>query len=164
RLLVRLAGRRVDHLGTGLPQSVQRHRWGTPSKQRPHPWLRKAGLPCQGSGVARVTAACTEPALGRLELAQFLADLDGKGDHTAAPCDCPLDRLVDPPDGIRRELQTPAPIELLDRPDESDASFLAEVGKLQALAAVALSDRDDEAQVRLDHLCLGFLVAGLDTL
>ncbi len=42
--------------------------------------------------------------------------------------------------------------------------FLDQVEERQALAAVVLGDRDDEAQVGLDHPLLGVPVAGLDQL
>ena len=55
-------------------------------------------------------------------------------------------------------------VELLDRPDEADRPLLDQVEQRQALVAVVLGDRDDEAQVGGDHPLLGLLVAPLDPL
>ena len=57
-----------------------------------------------------------------------------------------------------------APVELLDGAHEPERALLDEVEERQAAAAVALGDRDDEAQVGLDHLLLRGLVAELDAL
>ena len=73
-------------------------------------------------------------------------------------------RLADPPGRVRRELEAPAPVELLDGADEAERALLDQVEEGEAAAAVALGDRDDEPEVRLDHLLLGVLVAGLDAL
>ena len=58
----------------------------------------------------------------------------------------------------------PPPVELLDGADEAQGPLLDEVEERQAAAPVALGDRDHEAQVGLDHLLLGGLVAELDAL
>src|SRR6185312_6178076 len=56
------------------------------------------------------------------------------------------------------------PVELLDGPDQAERSFLDQVEEGEALVSVVLRDRDDEAQVRLDHVGLGTEVAALDAL
>ena len=63
-----------------------------------------------------------------------------------------------------RELVAAAPVELLDRPDQAERPFLDQVEERQPLVAVVLRDRDDEAQIRLDHPLLRLHVAALDLL
>ena len=74
------------------------------------------------------------------------------------------DGLPDPPGGVRRELEALAVVELLRCADEADRALLDEVEERQPLVAVALGDRDDQAQVRLHHLALRVHVAALDPL
>ncbi len=76
----------------------------------------------------------------------------------------PGDRLADPPGRVRRELEALAVVELLGGAYEPDRPLLDQVEERQPLVPVALRDRDDEAQVRLDHLLLGTVVAALDAL
>ena len=57
-----------------------------------------------------------------------------------------------------------APVELLDGADQADRALLDEVEEGQALVAVALGDRDHEAQVRAHHVVLRREVAALDAL
>ena len=76
----------------------------------------------------------------------------------------PGDRLADPPGRVGRELVAAAPVELLDGADEAERSFLDQVEEGETLVAVVLRDRDDEAEVRLDHPLLRGSVAALDPL
>jgi len=55
-------------------------------------------------------------------------------------------------------------VELLGRAHEADRPLLDQIEEGQALVAIPLGDRDDEAQVRLDHLLLRFMLAALDAL
>jgi hypothetical protein len=55
-------------------------------------------------------------------------------------------------------------VELLHRADQPQRSLLDEVEEREPAAEIALRDRDDEPQVRLDHVLLGPLVAALDAL
>src|SRR5262249_3022861 len=57
-----------------------------------------------------------------------------------------------------------APVELLDRAVQSDHALLDQVAELQAVALVALGDRDHEAQVGVDHPLLRGDIATLDAL
>ena len=52
----------------------------------------------------------------------------------------------------------------LDCADQPERALLDQVEEGQALVAVVLGDRDDEAEVRLDHLLLGERIAALDPL
>ena len=74
------------------------------------------------------------------------------------------DRLTDPPSCVGRKLEALAVVELLGRADEPECALLDQVEERQALVAVVLRDRNDEAQVRLDHLVLGVKVATFDLL
>ena len=67
-----------------------------------------------------------------------------------------------PPGGVGRELVAAAVVELLHRADQAERALLDQVQERQAAAQIALGDRDDEAQVGLDHLLLGDQVATLD--
>ncbi len=79
-------------------------------------------------------------------------------------CDRALHRLANPPGGVGRELEAAAPVELLDRAVQPERSFLDQVEEGNAETAVALRDRHDQAQVRLDHAPLRARVAALDRL
>ena len=74
------------------------------------------------------------------------------------------DRLADPPGRVGRELVAAAPVELLDGADQPERAFLDQVEERETLVAVVLRDRDDEAEVRLDHPLLRGHVAALDPL
>ena len=61
------------------------------------------------------------------------------------------DRLVDPPDGVRREPVAEPLVELLDGADQADRAFLDEVAEREAGPAVGLGLMNDEAQVVPDE-------------
>jgi hypothetical protein len=65
---------------------------------------------------------------------------------------------------VGRELEPLAEVELLDRADEPDRALLDQIHERQPLVAVALGDRDDEAQIGLHHAVLGLEIAALDAL
>ena len=105
-----------------------------------------------------------ERALGAVHLLQALDDVDGHADRARLVGERTRDRLADPPGRVGRELVAPPPVELLDGADQAERSFLDQVEERQALVSVVLRDRDDEAQVRLDHVGLRAHVAALDAL
>src|SRR5580765_1298631 len=105
-----------------------------------------------------------EPARGARELLLPLDDVHGDTDRARVIRDGALHRLADPPGGVGRELVAAAPVELLDRAVESERSLLDQIQERHAETAVALRDRHDQAQVRLDHAALRALVAALDRL
>src|SRR5437763_1447518 len=74
------------------------------------------------------------------------------------------DGLADPPGRVRRELVAATPVELLDGADQAERAFLDQVEEGETLVAVVLRDRDDEAEVGLDHPLLRERVASLDEL
>ena len=110
-------------------------------------------------------------AVGRLELLAgapqlqpALLDVDRNPDRVRLVRDRALAGLADPPGRVGRELEALAVVELLHRPVEADRAVLDQVEQRQAMALVALRDRDDEPQVRVRHPLLGGLVTLLDPL
>ena len=98
------------------------------------------------------------------ELLLPLLHVHRHADRGALVGDRPLAGLTDPPRGVRGELVALAPVELLDCAVEADDAVLDQVEERHTVAAVLLRDRDDEAQVRVDHALLRRLVAALDAL
>jgi len=74
------------------------------------------------------------------------------------------DSLPDPPRRVGGDLEPPAVVVLLGRPDETEGALLNQVEKRQPLVAVVLRDRDHQPQVGLDHPLLGLERAPLDPL
>src|SRR5581483_411235 len=105
-----------------------------------------------------------ELALGADDLVELLDDVHGHANRARLVGERAGDRLADPPRRVRGELEPLAVVELLGRADEADRPLLDQVEERQALVAVALGDRDDEAEVRLHHLLLGAVVAAFDPL
>ena len=97
--------------------------------------------------------------LGAVHLLHPLDDVHRHADRARLVGERAGDRLADPPGRVRRELVAAAPVELLDGADQAERAFLDQVEERQALVAVVLRDRDDEAQVRLDHPLLRVAVA-----
>src|SRR5207253_4683265 len=85
-------------------------------------------------------------------------------DRAGVVGDGPLHRLANPPGRVRRELVTAPPVELLDRAVQAERPLLDQVQERHAEAPVALGDRDDQAEVRLDHAALRGQVTALDRL
>ena len=116
-------------------------------------------------GLRRLAAELDlEPAGGAAELLLPLDDVDGHADRARVVGDGALHRLPDPPGRVRRELVAAAPVELLDRAVQPERPLLDQVQERHAEPAVALRDRHDQAEVRLDHPALGGRVAALDRL
>ena len=105
-----------------------------------------------------------EVPLGAVHLLQPLDDVDRHPDRARLVGERAGDRLADPPGRVGRELVAAAPVELLDGADQAERALLDQVEERQALVAVVLGDRDDEAEVRLDHPLLRLRVAALDLL
>src|SRR5919204_1260975 len=98
------------------------------------------------------------------ELLLALDDMHGHANRARVVGDGALHGLADPPSRVGGELEAAAPVELLDGAVEPECALLDEVQERHAEAAIALRDRDDEAQVALDHLALGDEIALLDPL
>src|SRR5580765_761901 len=102
--------------------------------------------------------------LGTDDLVQLLDDVNRHPDRARLVRERPRNGLADPPGRVRRELEALAVVELLRGANEPDRAFLDQIEERQALVAVLLRDRDDKAQVRLDHLLLRAVVTALDPL
>ena len=85
-------------------------------------------------------------------------DADGAGlvGHRAG------DGLPDPPGRVRRELVALGVVELLDRPDQAEVALLDQVQERHPAAGVALGQRDDQSQVRLEQVVLRALAVADD--
>ncbi len=92
-----------------------------------------------------------EPPRRARQLLLALDDVHRHADRARVVRDRALHRLADPPGRVGRELVAAAPVELLDGAVQAERALLDQVEERHAEAAVALGDRDDEAQVRLDH-------------
>ena len=103
-------------------------------------------------------------ALGAQDPVQLLDDVHGHPDRPPLVGERARDGLADPPGRVGRELEALAVVELLGRAHEPDRPLLDQVEERQPLVAVALGDRDDQSEVRLDHLLLRAVVAALDPL
>ena len=85
------------------------------------------------------------------DLPELVAGEQRKQNGVRSVGDAPLDRLADPPGRVGRELEAFAPVELVDGAEQAEVSLLHEVEELKPGPLVALGDRHDEAQVRLDE-------------
>src|SRR4051812_29982127 len=102
--------------------------------------------------------------LGTADLVELLDDVHWDADGPRLVGERASDRLADPPGRVGRELEALAVVELLRRTDEAERALLDQVEEGQALVAVVLRDRDDQSEVRLDHLLLRVEIAALDAL
>src|SRR5690606_20906484 len=73
-----------------------------------------------------------------------------------------LDRLLDPPSGVRAELSSLGRVKALDRLDQTDVSFADQVDQRQTEIAVIVRDLHHEPQIRLNHQVARLLVALLN--
>ena len=116
------------------------------------------------SGARLAAEPLDELALDVDDLVQLLDHVHRDADRARLVGDRARDRLPDPPGRVGRELVALAVVELLDRADQAERALLDQVEEREPAAQVALRDRDDEAEVRLDHLRLRGHVAALDPL
>ena len=121
-------------------------------------------------GLGELVLCRTAPELGfepaRLARKPLLPrdDVQRQPDRPALGRDRALHRLPDPPDGVGGELVATAPVELLDRARQAERALLDQIEERQATSAETFGDRDDQAQVRLDHQSPRRGVAALDPL
>src|SRR5207248_1154463 len=101
---------------------------------------------------------------GAAQLLPPLVYVNRDADRLGLVRDRALAGLADPPGRVGRELVALAPVELLDRPVQADDALLDQVQERHVMALVLPRDRDDEAEVRIDHALLGRAVAALDAL
>ena len=71
------------------------------------------------------------------------------------------DSLANPPGGVGREFVAPAVFKLVDGFHQADIAFLNQIKKLQAAVGVLFGDRNDQAQVGLNHFFFGITRVGL---
>ena len=95
-----------------------------------------------------------EPPRGARQLLLALDDVHRHADRARVIRDRALHRLADPPGRVGRELEAAPPVELLDRAIQAERPLLDQVEERDAEPSIALRDRDDEPQVRLDHPAL----------
>src|SRR5690242_12134827 len=88
------------------------------------------------------------------QLVDRLDHVDRDADRARLVRDRARDRLPDPPRRVGRELVAALVLELVDRAHEADVPLLDQVEELEPAVHVALGDRHDEAEVRLDELLL----------
>ena len=105
-----------------------------------------------------------ELALGILDLARTGDDVHRQAHGAARVREPAANGLADPERAVGGELEALAPVELLDRADQAEHALLDQVSERQALPLILARDRDDEAQVGVDHALLGREVAALDAL
>src|SRR5260370_38482201 len=91
------------------------------------------------------------------DLVECCRDLRRNGDGAGVVADRTADRLADPPGGVGPELIAALILELVYRFDQADVAFLDEIEELQAAIGVFLRNRDDQAQVGLDHFRFGLV-------
>ena len=114
------------------------------------------------SGVRLAAEVLQQLALHADELVDRLDHVHGDPDRARLVGDRARDGLADPPRGVRRELEPLRVVELLHRADQAEVPLLDQVEEQHPAADVALGDRDDQAEVRLDQLPLGELAVALD--
>ncbi len=98
------------------------------------------------------------------DLVELLDHVHRDADRPRLVCDRARHRLADPPRRVGRKLVALAIVEFLHRANEAERAFLDEVEEREAAPEIALGDRDDQTEIRLDHLALGAHVAALDAL
>ena len=81
------------------------------------------------------------------DLAHFFDHVHRHADGAALVGDGAADRLANPPRGVGREAEAAGVLELVDGPHQPRIAFLDQVQEAQAAIAVALGDRDDQAEV-----------------
>src|SRR5205085_5968550 len=83
--------------------------------------------------------------------------VDGQTYRATLVCQCPADRVTDPPARVGREAE-PSPIVVpLDGLHEADVPLLDQVRQGQSAVIEPACDRHDQAQIRLHELVLGRL-------
>src|SRR5207249_1629139 len=96
-----------------------------------------------------------ELAGGPDELVDGLDHVHGDADRARLVGDRSRDRLADPPGRVRRELVAAAILELVDGLHQPNIAFLDQVQELKTSIGIFFRDRDDQPEIRLDHLLLG---------
>jgi hypothetical protein len=114
-----------------------------------------------GGGVLAVVVLGLEVVLGAQHLVQLAHHVHRQAHRARLVHDGALDALADPPGGVGGKAETALGLELVDRAHQADVALLDQVEQHHAAVDVVLGDRDDQAQVMLDHLLARAEVAGL---
>ena len=162
----RAVGEQVAQLAVALAADllVERHRRLDGVERLLGVMTLQAGRSDELVQIRRAAVLDLEPLAGTIQLLLALLHVHGHADGGRLVRDGTLAGLADPPGGIRRELEALAVVELLDGTVQPDHAVLDQIQERHAVTAVALRDRDDQAQVRVDHPLLGGQVATLDAL
>ena len=91
------------------------------------------------------------------ELVDDLDHVHRNADRTSLVRHRAGDRLTNPPGGVGRELVALRVVELFDSADKAQVTFLNQVQELHTAAGVALGQRHDKAEVRLEQVVLRLL-------
>ena len=102
--------------------------------------------------------------LDAAELVDHLDHVHGDADRAGLVGHRAGDRLADPPRRVGGELVALRVVELLDRADQAQVALLDQVQERHAAPGVALGQRDDQPQVRLEQVVLGALAVADDPL
>ena len=89
-----------------------------------------------------------------VELVDRLNHMHRNTDGARLVCDRAGDRLTDPPGCVGGKLIAAAVFKLINRFHQTDVAFLDQVEELQTAVGVFLGDRDNQTQVRFNHLFL----------
>ena len=120
-------------------------------------------MSCESSSGARLAAELLPEDLGRLDDAREVRGAVERHAHRAPlPRERGEDRLADPPHGVGDELHALIGIELARGGEQPDVPLPDEIDERESAVLVLLRDRDDEAEVALDELLEGILIARAD--
>ena len=108
--------------------------------------LNRGGFPAQ---IAVELVACS------LDPIDPVDHMDGKPNSASLVGDRTRNRLPDPPGRIRAELESAMVIKFLDRPDQSEISFLDQIEKSETPGRLAFGDRDDQPKIGFDQSGFG---------
>ena len=114
-------------------------------------------------GARQVLAAVRQGFGLLLKEAEFLKVVRRQADQVALAGDRDLQRLANPPGGVRRESRAVADVEAVDRLHEAADGFLQEVRVSEAVVAEPLGDVGREADVRRSEPMLVMDVAIVQT-
>src|SRR3990170_1027145 len=100
----------------------------------------------------RLTSQVLEQlALDARQLVDRLDHVYRNTDRASLVCNCPRDRLTNPPGCISRELEPLRVVEFLDGANEAEVALLNEVEKRHTSPDVPFRDRHHESKVGLDE-------------
>ena len=111
------------------------------------------------SGILAVVMLGFQVVFAAQDLVQFAHHVHGQAHRARLVHDGPLDALAYPPGGIGGKTEPAFRLELVDGPHQADVALLDHVEQDHAAVDVMLGDRNDQAQIVLDHGLPGFEVA-----